>query len=94
VESFEPGMSSRERPCRPDSAPERRRQVNAFQTGVPGCLFPPTTGEILFQGTKINNQKPWDLCRKGLARTFQIVKTLCLATVLYNVMVGRVCDHG
>jgi branched-chain amino acid transport system ATP-binding protein len=51
-------------------------------------VFPPTTGEILFQGTKINNQKPWDLCRKGLARTFQIVKPFASRTVLYNVMVG------
>jgi branched-chain amino acid transport system ATP-binding protein len=51
-------------------------------------VFPPTTGEILFQGAKINNQKPWDLCRKGLARTFQIVKPFATRTVLYNVMVG------
>ncbi len=51
-------------------------------------VFPPTTGEILFQGTKINNQKPWDLCRKGLARTFQIVKPFASRTVLYNVMIG------
>ena len=51
-------------------------------------VFPPTIGEILFQGTKINNQKPWDLCSKGLARTFQIVKPFASRTVLYNVMVG------
>jgi branched-chain amino acid transport system ATP-binding protein len=51
-------------------------------------VFPPTAGEILFRGTKINNQKPWDLCRKGLARTFQIVKPFASRTVLYNVMVG------
>ena len=57
-------------------------------------VFPPTTGEILFQGTKINNQKPWDLCRKGLARTFQIVKPFASRTVLYNVMVGAFADHG
>jgi branched-chain amino acid transport system ATP-binding protein len=51
-------------------------------------VFPPTAGEILFHGTTINNQKPWDLCRKGLARTFQIVKPFANRTVLYNVMVG------
>jgi branched-chain amino acid transport system ATP-binding protein len=51
-------------------------------------VFPPTTGEILFQGEKVNRQKPWDLCRKGLARTFQIVKPFASRTVLYNVMVG------
>ena len=51
-------------------------------------VFPPTSGEIVFRGEKINNQKPWDLCRKGLARTFQIVKPFATRTVLYNVMVG------
>jgi branched-chain amino acid transport system ATP-binding protein len=51
-------------------------------------VFPPTAGEIFFQGDKVNRQKPWDLCRKGLARTFQIVKPFATRTVLYNVMVG------
>jgi branched-chain amino acid transport system ATP-binding protein len=51
-------------------------------------VFPPTAGEVVFRGEKINNQRPWDLCRKGLARTFQIVKPFTTRTVLYNVMVG------
>lgn len=51
-------------------------------------VYPPTTGEIYFYEEKINNQKPWDLCRKGLARTFQIVKPFASKSVLYNVMVG------
>ncbi len=51
-------------------------------------VYPPTEGEIFFDGTRINNVKPWDLCRQGLARTFQIVKPFASKTVLYNVMVG------
>jgi branched-chain amino acid transport system ATP-binding protein len=51
-------------------------------------VFAPTSGEIVFRGEKINNQRPWDLCRKGLARTFQIVKPFATRSVLYNVMVG------
>ena len=51
-------------------------------------VFPPTAGDIIFRGEKINGQKPWDLCRKGIARTFQIVKPFATKTVLYNVMVG------
>jgi branched-chain amino acid transport system ATP-binding protein len=51
-------------------------------------VFPPTSGDILFLGEKINGQKPWDLCHKGLARTFQIVKPFASRTVLYNVVVG------
>ncbi|NLI33938.1 MAG: ABC transporter ATP-binding protein [Deltaproteobacteria bacterium] len=51
-------------------------------------VYPPTEGEIYFDGTKINNVKPWNLCKQGLARTFQIVKPFSSKTVLYNVMVG------
>ncbi|GFK96100.1 Lipopolysaccharide export system ATP-binding protein LptB [Fundidesulfovibrio magnetotacticus] len=51
-------------------------------------VFPPTQGDILFNGTSIAGKKPWDLCDMGLARTFQIVKPFGAKTVLYNVMVG------
>ncbi len=57
-------------------------------------VFPPTSGEIVFRGEKINNQRPWDLCRKGLARTFQIVKPFATRSVLYNVMVGAFATTG
>ena len=51
-------------------------------------VFPPTTGTIQFAGERINGCRPWNLCRKGLARTFQIVKPFASKSVLYNVMVG------
>jgi len=51
-------------------------------------VFPPTAGTIQFAGEKINGCKPWNLCGKGLARTFQIVKPFASKSVLYNVMVG------
>lgn len=51
-------------------------------------VYPPTKGEIFFAGEKINRRKPWNLCKKGLARTFQIVKPFSSKSVLYNVMVG------
>jgi branched-chain amino acid transport system ATP-binding protein len=51
-------------------------------------VFPPSAGTIHFAGEKINGGKPWNLCRKGLARTFQIVKPFASKSVLYNVMVG------
>jgi branched-chain amino acid transport system ATP-binding protein len=51
-------------------------------------VYPPTSGEIYFKGENITRQKPWDLCRKGLARTFQIVKPFSSRTVLYNTTVG------
>jgi len=51
-------------------------------------VYAPTRGEITFNKEKINGQKPWDLCKKGLARTFQIVKPFASKSVLYNVMVA------
>jgi branched-chain amino acid transport system ATP-binding protein len=51
-------------------------------------VYPPTRGTIRFMGEDINGRKPWDLCKKGLARTFQIVKPFASKSVLYNVMVG------
>ncbi len=51
-------------------------------------VFPPTKGQVIFDGEVINGQKPWDLCKKGLARTFQIVKPFASKSVLYNVTVG------
>ncbi len=32
--------------------------------------------------------KPWDICKKRIARTFQLVKPFKMKTVLYNTMVG------
>ena len=57
-------------------------------------VFSPTSGEIFFLGEKINGQRPWDLCHKGLARTFQIVKPFASRTVLYNVTVGAFAASG
>jgi branched-chain amino acid transport system ATP-binding protein len=51
-------------------------------------VYPPTAGTIAFAGNKINGKKPWDLCKSGLARTFQIVKPFASKSVLYNVTVG------
>lgn len=51
-------------------------------------LYKPTEGHILFDGEDVTGQKPWDLCKKGLARTFQIVKPFQSMTVLDNVTVG------
>jgi branched-chain amino acid transport system ATP-binding protein len=57
-------------------------------------VYPPTAGEIYFKGENITHQRPWDLCRKGLARTFQIVKPFSSRTVLYNVTVGAFATTG
>ncbi|MBF0378326.1 MAG: ABC transporter ATP-binding protein [Desulfamplus sp.] len=51
-------------------------------------LYTPSEGTIQFNGLVINRKKPWDLCKIGLARTFQIVKPFASKSVLYNVTVG------
>jgi branched-chain amino acid transport system ATP-binding protein len=48
----------------------------------------PTAGTVIFDGERINGHKPWNLCKKGLARTFQIVKPFASKSVLYNVVVA------
>ncbi len=51
-------------------------------------VYAPTGGRVQFNGQTINNEKPWNLCKKGLARTFQLVKPFATKSVLYNVVVG------
>jgi len=51
-------------------------------------VYPPTSGTIVYNGEDITGLKPWNICRKRIARTFQIVKPFQKKTVLYNTMVG------
>lgn len=48
--------------------------------------FPLTGGEILFKGEKISGLKTHQICKKGIGRTFQVVKPLKRMTVLDNVI--------
>jgi branched-chain amino acid transport system ATP-binding protein len=45
----------------------------------------PTRGEILLDGESIAGMKPYEVTRKGIARTFQIVKPFKKLSVLENV---------
>lgn len=48
----------------------------------------PTKGSIKFNGTEIAGKKPYDICKLGVTRTFQVVKPFANKTVLYNTTVG------
>jgi len=50
--------------------------------------MPPDAGEILFEGNRVVGLAPEDLCRLGMARTFQIMRPLAGMTTVENVMVG------
>jgi len=48
----------------------------------------PTDGSIRFKGVSVVGAKPHAICRRGLARTFQIVQPFVNLSALDNVMVG------
>ena len=54
---------------------------------VSGALIP-DTGEICFLGERVNGLPPHRICRRGLARTFQLVRPFLGLTALENVLVG------
>ncbi len=47
-----------------------------------------TGGVINYKGQTINNKKPHEIAKMGIARTFQVVKPFGGLSVLENVMVG------
>jgi branched-chain amino acid transport system ATP-binding protein len=51
-------------------------------------VFAPDTGDIVFEGRRMNGLRPDEVCAAGIGRTFQIVKPFAGLTVLDNVMVG------
>jgi branched-chain amino acid transport system ATP-binding protein len=48
----------------------------------------PSEGAIRFKGVSVVGAKPHAICRRGLARTFQIVQPFVNLSALDNVMVG------
>ena len=60
---------------------------------VSGFLHP-NEGTILFEGQEITKSAPHDTARRGVGRTFQIVKPLPSLTVLQNVMLGAFMRTG
>lgn len=51
-------------------------------------LTPITDGVIVYKGEIINDKKPHEIAKLGIARTFQVVKPFGGLSVLENVMVG------
>ncbi|MCK4274525.1 MAG: ATP-binding cassette domain-containing protein, partial [Dehalococcoidales bacterium] len=48
----------------------------------------PKPGIIRYKGKNITNKKPYQICRMGVARTFQTVKIFANMPVLQNVLAG------
>jgi branched-chain amino acid transport system ATP-binding protein len=69
----------------------------AGKTTLFNCItgyYPPTKGEILFKGQRLNGLTPDKVCKLGMARTWQKVRPLAKLSVLENVMVGALARTG
>jgi branched-chain amino acid transport system ATP-binding protein len=51
-------------------------------------IYPPTSGEIFFQGQNLSKKRPHQLAYMGIGRTFQNIQIFCHMTVRENIMVG------
>ena len=63
----------------------------AGKTTLFNCItgyYPPSKGQVLFKGVVMNGLQPDQVCRLGMARTWQKVRPLAKMSVLDNVMVG------
>ncbi|NTW63702.1 MAG: ABC transporter ATP-binding protein [Chlorobiaceae bacterium] len=63
----------------------------AGKTTLFNCItgyYPVTAGDIVFDNKKINKLRPDQVCKLGMARTWQKVKPLGSLTTLENIMTG------
>ena len=51
-------------------------------------FYKPNVGKVVFDGVDITGLRPDQVCKLGLARTFQVVRPFGSISVLDNVMVG------
>jgi len=68
----------------------------AGKTTIFNCLsgfLPPDEGEIYLEQMLLNRLQPFQICQRGVARTFQIVKPFLTISVLDNVMVGALAKE-
>ena len=66
----------------------------AGKTTLFNCItgyYPPSRGEVLFKGRRMNGLQPDKVCKLGMVRTWQKVRPLAKLSVLDNVMVGALC---
>jgi branched-chain amino acid transport system ATP-binding protein len=55
--------------------------------------YAPTRGKVLFDGEDVSGKQPYALARRGVGRTFQVVKPFAGLSVLDNVVVAALLRH-
>lgn len=63
----------------------------AGKTTLFNCItgyYPPSKGEVVFDGRRMNGLQPDKVCKLGMVRTWQKVRPLAKLSVVDNVMVG------
>lgn len=60
---------------------------------VISSIYRPDAGDVFLKGRRITGVAPHKLCRMGISRTYQLVKTFNKMTALENVMVGEIYGH-
>jgi branched-chain amino acid transport system ATP-binding protein len=70
--------------------PNGAGKTTAFNaiTGV----YKPTLGDVIVDGQRVNGMRPSQICRRGVARTFQNTRLFKELTALDNVRIA--CHHG
>jgi branched-chain amino acid transport system ATP-binding protein len=70
--------------------PNGAGKTTAFNaiTGV----YVPTQGDVLVDGQRVNGHRPFEICRRGVARTFQNTRLFKELTALDNVRIA--CHHA
>jgi branched-chain amino acid transport system ATP-binding protein len=51
-------------------------------------VLAPSSGEIVFKGERVSGLRPSQICRRGIARTFQATTLFRESTVLENVLIA------
>jgi branched-chain amino acid transport system ATP-binding protein len=52
-------------------------------------IYDPSSGNLLFEGQDITEEKPHNIAKLGIARTFQNIELFEHASVLQNLLIGR-----
>ena len=62
-------------------------------TNVLSGILKPTTGEIWFNGERVDKLPPYQIARRGLGRTFQVTRAFRRMTVMENMLVPAMALH-